>query len=162
MNFIWFLAPLLLVACSHTPAARAPDGSADDMPPAIIDAHVHLDSVRESGSLDEFTQNQVEGVVSHSPGPSLPAIGRSFPFKTKICAGIVPGATVAQVESALNAGRVSCMKIYLGYERRWASDAFYRPFYKLAEKKQAVVVFHTGDTLDKNAHVKYADPLTID
>ena len=46
--------------------------------------------------------------------------------------------------------------------KKWATDPFYKPFYRLAEKHKAVVVFHTGDTYEKDGHVKYADPLTID
>ena len=54
------------------------------------------------------------------------------------------------------------MKIYLGYIARYASDPHYRPAYRLAEKHGVPVVFHTGDTYDRDGKLKYADPLTID
>ena len=54
------------------------------------------------------------------------------------------------------------MKVYLGYIPKYASDPFYHDFYRLAEKYQLPVVFHTGDTYDKKAKVKFAEPLQID
>jgi predicted TIM-barrel fold metal-dependent hydrolase len=55
-----------------------------------------------------------------------------------------------------------CIKIYLGYTHRYASDRQYEPVYALAQKYDVPVVFHTGDTYSKTAKLKYADPLTID
>ena len=45
---------------------------------------------------------------------------------------------------------------------RYAYDQQYEPVYKLAEKYDVPVVFHTGDTYSAGAKLKYADPLTID
>lgn len=159
---IWILS-LCLAACSHSPVVRAPD-SESGMPPTIIDAHAHLDGVWNQGSVEEFERNHVEAVLTHAPleNPTPAKPGRPFPFKVRVCAGVGPKTTVKQVEKALAEGRVGCLKIYLGYVRRWATDPLYQPFYKLAEKRGVVVVFHTGDTLDKDGFVKYADPLTID
>ena len=54
------------------------------------------------------------------------------------------------------------IKIYLGYRKRYAADAYYRPFYELAGRHGLPVVFHTGDTAGGHGLVKYAHPLTID
>jgi predicted TIM-barrel fold metal-dependent hydrolase len=45
---------------------------------------------------------------------------------------------------------------------RFAYDQAYEPIYKLAEKYDVPVVYHTGDTYSTRAKLKYADPLTID
>ncbi|MBI1860531.1 MAG: amidohydrolase family protein [Deltaproteobacteria bacterium] len=42
------------------------------------------------------------------------------------------------------------------------NDSFYTPFYELADAYKVPVVFHTGDTYDKTALVKFADPLGVD
>jgi len=89
-------------------------------------------------------------------------VNRSGKIKWKTCMGIHPGDLVEKVEKGIRAGRFQCIKIYLGYVPKWATDSFYRPFYRLAERYKLPVVFHTGDTYDKNAKVKYADPLQID
>jgi hypothetical protein len=164
MRMLCLAMGISLAACSHSPSVRAPASDADFMPPKIIDAHAHLVSVWNAGAVDEFTRNKVVGVVSHAPetDPTPAKPTRTFPFQTRICAGISPAVSAKQVEAALKDGRVTCLKIYLGYVKRWAADPIYRPFYRLADKWKAIVVFHTGDTYDKMAHVKYADPLTID
>lgn len=155
---------LVLTACAQTTTTRIAYTDTESMPEKIIDAHVHLDQVWSKGSVDELAQASIAGVVAHAPkgDPTPGKPGREFPFQVKLCAAVAPGATVAQVEKAIADGRVSCLKVYLGYVKKWASDPFYLPFYALAEKRGVVVVFHTGDTYDKAAHVKYADPLTVD
>jgi uncharacterized protein len=62
----------------------------------------------------------------------------------------------------LKSGRFACIKIYLGYVHQFAYDKNYEPAYKLAEKYNVPVVFHTGDTYSTEAKLKYSDPLTID
>ncbi|MES2962960.1 MAG: amidohydrolase family protein, partial [Bdellovibrionota bacterium] len=68
----------------------------------------------------------------------------------------------ALLESQLKSGRYGCIKVYLGYIYQYAYDKNYEPAYKLAEKYDVPVVFHTGDTYDVDGLLKYADPLTID
>jgi hypothetical protein len=50
----------------------------------------------------------------------------------------------------------------LGYVHRYAYDRQYEPIYRLAQKYDVPVVFHTGDTNSVRAKIKFADPLTID
>ena len=53
---------VLLSACSHSPSPRVPASENEAMPAQIIDAHVHLETVWKSGSVDEFTANKVAAV----------------------------------------------------------------------------------------------------
>jgi predicted TIM-barrel fold metal-dependent hydrolase len=150
---------LILAGCAH--GQREP--ASGKFPERIIDAHVHLDEVWRGGDVSEFTNNRVSAVVTHASMKNpAPKAERQFPFRVKVCAGVSDRAKPAQVEAALRDGRVGCLKIYLGYVKRWASDPVYRPFYRLAEKYKVPVVFHTGDTLDNMGHVKYTEPVTID
>lgn len=139
----------------------------------IIDAHLHthfkgtahewsgrFDS-RES-LLKEMAENNVVGAVSHTElyekdyHPGLDANGIIH------CAGVGPKIQVARLEKGLKAGHFRCIKIYLGYVAQYASDKNYDPVYSLAAKYKVPVVFHTGDTYDKDGLLKYSDPLTID
>jgi hypothetical protein len=130
----------------------------------IIDAHVHGDGAEDR--LDELRGSQVVadralvGVVVHLPqGVSEP--GR-VPSNARWCAGVGAEPDTLAIARALEAKRVSCLKIYLGYVPRWASDPAYTPLYRLAARYRAPVVFHTGDTSDPDALIKYADPITVD
>lgn len=78
------------------------------------------------------------------------------------CAGVGKKFDLGAIDAGLTSGKYGCIKIYLGYVARWAHDKAYLPLYKLAEKHDVPVVFHTGDTYAADAIVKYADPLTID
>jgi hypothetical protein len=160
---------LVLVGCSTVPSIEREAASQKETPlPRIIDAHIHLEDAgegtKETPSLKEFTENNVVGAVAHAsrfhPLPTQKQPTQPIPIR--ICTAIVDGVTVAQVEKAIKEGKSSCMKVYLGYVYHYAYDKFYRQFYKLAEKLNVPVVFHTGDTYAKNGKLKYADPLTID
>lgn len=137
----------------------------------IIDAHAHFHSKQQKNFnqpsqaiLEEFQAAQVKGAVIHfSDAENFKAqVNRKGPIEWKTCMGLHPGDTVKKVEKGIQEGRFQCLKVYLGYVPLWATDRFYIPFYRLAEKHQIPVVFHTGDTYDKHAKVKYADPLQID
>jgi predicted TIM-barrel fold metal-dependent hydrolase len=54
------------------------------------------------------------------------------------------------------------MKCYLGYYHFYPTDPIYTPFYKLAEKFDVPIIFHTGDTYSSRAKLKYSQPLLID
>lgn len=111
----------------------------------------------------EYVESGVVGAVVHagraeSHGLSL----RKSSIEYIVCAAIVPGVSVPALERELREKKYQCLKIYLGYIPKYAADAFYKPFYRLAERYKLPVVFHTGDTYDKSAKVKYADPLGVD
>lgn len=159
------LASLLAVSCAHqTPVGQREMAS---LPRRVIDAHAHWDgsSVQPSKKMkDEFLPNQIVGAVVHqSRSHKDPErISTDSPLQFRVCAAVVPGTSVKEVERGLASGKYRCMKVYLGYVPRYATDAFYKPFYKLAEKTGVPVVFHTGDTYDKMAKVKFAEPLQVD
>jgi hypothetical protein len=132
-------------------------------PPArIIDAHVHAD---QDGAFTfprarSEWPGRVVAVVAHLPqGLSQPM---RLPGNVRWCAGVGALPDTLAIARALASAEVGCLKVYLGYVPRWASDPVYEPVYRLAARYRAPVVFHTGDTSDPDALVKYADPLTLD
>jgi hypothetical protein len=77
--------------------------------------------------------------------------------------GTVTGAPdLPELEAGLKSGKYGCLKIYLGFVHKFASDKMYAPIYKLAKKHDVAVAFHTGDTSSAKSKLKYADPLTVD
>ncbi len=146
-------------------------GALPAAPTRIVDAHTHFGETPKGQAdpsptmLADFASAGVVGAIVHISSDEnqarLFAPGNSA-AKWAVCAAVVPGQTVAKVEAGLRSGSFHCMKVYLGYVPRYASDAFYRPFYRLAAKHDVPVVFHTGDTYDSDALVKYAEPLQID
>jgi uncharacterized protein len=138
----------------------------------IIDAHTHavLKNTPEGMKrpipskeeyLKEMAENNVVGAVSHTryPGEYDEELSnRNIVF----CYGIGDKVNEKEIEHGLKSGQYGCIKIYLGYIHRYASDKEYEPVYSLAEKYGVPVVFHTGDTYDVKAKLKYADPMTVD
>jgi len=151
---------------STIPAQRA------DVPLRIIDVHTHAsfsDAIQrgrgipqtEAQYFKEWQEAGVVGAVAHTSQTG----GSSFNLKNRnviYCAGIGLETKLNEIEAGLQAKKYGCIKIYLGYVHRYAYDVVYAPFYKLAEKYDVAVVFHTGDTDSTKAKLKYADPLTID
>jgi uncharacterized protein len=126
----------------------------------IIDAHVHADGVPAARLSELSVADDLVGVVVHLPqGVTEP--GR-VPNNARWCAGIGAEPDTLALARALEAKRIACFKVYLGYVPRWASDPVYEPVYRLAARHGVPVVFHTGDTSDPDALIKYADPLTVD
>lgn len=65
----------------------------------------------------------------------------------------------------LRDGKISGLKIYLGYDHFYANSRVWEPLYRLAAEYRVPVVFHTGDTWDamrKKEFIKYSQPLAID
>ena len=153
------LAPLLLGGC----AADLP------LPDRVIDAHAHaafdgeasLAGVYSAGEMDRaFRAANVVGAVVMLPRGS--ATPRRVPVQSRQCAGIGAEPDVAAVAAALEAGAVACVKIYLGYVHRMPDDPAYAPIYDLAARHGVPVVFHTGDTSEADAKLRYAHPLALD
>lgn len=139
----------------------------------IIDAHTHTifrrgtDQARgkpetESQYFKEWREAGVVGAVAHT---SISGGNYYDDLRSRnviYCAGIGPDTTPTEIETGLKSQKYGCVKIYLGYVHRYAYDKSYEPFYRLAQKYDVPVVFHTGDTDSAKAKLKYADPLTID
>ncbi len=139
---------------------------------AIIDAHTHTDfdgrPERTSGipntreeMLREMRQAGVVGAIAHTQenGGGYTDLRADHIMH---CAGVAATVDVARIESGLRSGQYGCIKIYLGYVHQFASSPAYEPAYKLAEKYDVPVVFHTGDTYSTRGKLKYSDPLTVD
>jgi uncharacterized protein len=138
----------------------------------IIDAHTHTDfsggveqtsgiAKTESQYFQEWREAGIVGAVAHTSMTG----GNYHDLKNRNvihCAGVGLKIDAAGIESGLRTGKYGCIKIYLGYVHRYAYDAEYEAVYRLAQKYDVPVVFHTGDTYSTRAKLKYADPLTID
>ncbi len=76
--------------------------------------------------------------------------------------GISKYASVAQ--KALKEQKFKGFKIFLGYEYDYPYSRLFEPIYKLAEKYDVPVIFHTGDTWSPyvRGRVKFSHPLGID
>lgn len=173
--FFLFLCLSVYVGCTRAEQPLSADNPVIKelkLPERIIDAHVHFDVGDEKDEvhpsedlLKEFEETNVVGAVVHLSirTLSLVKVRPEWPgHRLAKCAAIVPGQTVKAVEAGVAAGTFQCMKIYLGYEPMYPNDPFYHPFYKSAQKTGVPVVFHTGDCHDKEALVKYADPIGVD
>jgi hypothetical protein len=184
-SVVSILLPALMVAffspgCATSPnlAKRASNDVASTDSPEfplgvpIIDVHTHT---RFSGELErsshlqdteaeyfaEWKEAGVVGAIAHQ--------GKDGKFEHDLkahqvinCAGTDAKVDAKRIEQGLKDGRYGCIKIYLGYVHQWAYDPAYEPVYRLAEKYDVPVVFHTGDTYSTVAKLKFADPLTID
>lgn len=168
------IAVALLLA--SPPLVQASDkpkkATSDNTPLRVIDAHTHTvfsDGQEDAGEIPrtkeqyfkEWREAGVVGAVAHTTTDG----GGFHDLQNKnviYCAGVGETFDKERVESGLKSGQFGCIKIYLGYARRYAYDEAYTEVYKLAEKYDVPVVFHTGDTYSRRAKVKYADPITID
>lgn len=143
-------------------------------PKRIIDAHSHTFLVEGTGGYFETRPTDAKaaylkdrneaGVFTSIAHTSNLDKGYLDMKKDRVfhCAGVRPPIKKDQLEKGLKDGKFSCIKIYLGYVPRYATDPIYDPVYQLAEKYEVPVVFHTGDVFDPNARVKFADPLLVD
>jgi hypothetical protein len=67
------------------------------------------------------------------------------------------------IEEELRSNRqVVGVKFFLGYEAYWPTDARLAPVYEMLERAGGIAVFHTGDTLVSDVHLKYAHPMPLD
>jgi uncharacterized protein len=163
---------LSLLVALLTPTARAQSRRPEAVAVPVIDVHTHAEfsGARTPGSGIRDSKDElfaawrragVRGAVVHEPGADAPKFALRDP-RAIHCAGITLPVDTVQLERQLETRSVRCMKVYLGYVHAFASDPRYEPVYRLAEKFDVPVVFHTGDTNSRRAKLKYADPLTID
>ncbi len=165
---LYLVSAVLCGACASLTSKQE-----NESPLRVIDVHTHADfsgkQEETSGILQtreqfvrELKEAGVVGAVSHSPQGGG-SIDDSLKSEGVIhCFGVGAQVTPSKVEVGLKSGRYGCIKIYLGYVHRWAYDNEYRPLYRLAEKYDVPVVFHTGDPYSTKAKLKFTDPLTVD
>ena len=158
----------------------------------IIDAHIHADfdsqwlkrigyycgvDFTSNGLTKEMESCNVTHCVSmglrsldlgmdiHAPTPYETAENLRLPDITYI-GGINPffagDKYLERTRECIASGRIKGLKIYLGYFPFPPDAPVYRSYYRLAEKLNVPVVFHTGDTESSNGRLKYAHPLGID
>jgi hypothetical protein len=138
----------------------------------IIDVHTHTSFTGDIESttglprtqeqyFKEWSEAGIVGAVAHTS-----ATGENFhDLKSRnvtYCGGVGDVVDVKRIEDGLRSRKYGCIKVYLGYAHFYAYDPRYEPVYRLAEKYDVPVVFHTGDTNSTKAKLKFADPLTID
>jgi len=143
----------------------------DDFPP-IIDAHTHTSFSEGLRAGDDKQRTRAQYFAEWREAGVVGAVaftgisGEDYhdlrAQNVIYCAGVGARVEPRRLEAGLRSGKFSCLKIYLGYVRRYASEKQYEIVYGLARKYDVPVVFHTGDTSSPRAKLKYADPLTID
>lgn len=177
----FLLVALFVLSCGHVPSTQEKSKLetvqkklAEGYPSRVIDAHSHFtagEGTRETQPSPDmekaFQEANVVAAVVHLPrdvqhSEQIVVDRKKAKFKMAICAAAVPKGNIVKIEHGLKNGEYQCLKVYLGYISKYASDPVYIPYYRLAEKYGVPVVFHTGDTYDKKAHIKYAEPLQID
>ena len=139
----------------------------------IIDVHTHtrfrgkpevtsgIPDTKER-FLQEMKESNVVAAISHV-GTDESGFQESLSAHNVIhCYGVGEDVNRRLIEAHLRSKKYRCLKVYLGYTHRFAHDARYHALYRLAEKYDVPVVFHTGDTYSSKGKLKYADPLTID
>lgn len=155
----------------------------------IIDAHLHtnfnkkewIDSAKKNkinlsleGLQNEMKANNVVNVVSMTDyfEEATPIGFEEITNQCSILESIVPCVgvnpfkiskeSIKKMELGIQKNKIKGIKIYLGYYPFYASDMVYHQFYRLAGQYDVPIIFHTGDTLLKNAKLKYSLPLSID
>ena len=155
-----FVTASLLTACAQSRPLR------------VIDAHTHTEFTGElektSGIpmtrkryFEELHSIGGVGAVAHTGQDGSDYVDLRAQNVVH-CAGVRASVDTVRVETGLKTGKFGCIKIYLGYVHQFASHSAYHPAYRLAEKYDVPVVFHTGDTYSTEGKLKYSDPLTID
>jgi hypothetical protein len=172
MRVISLFAVILLLAGCSSATKHSASVSSDGDQIKVIDAHTHarfpgepertskIPQTKEE-YLREFREANIVGAVSHSSRDdwNIPDLSK---YGVVQCAGLKAKSDFKALEAGLRSKKFGCIKIYLGYVHQWAYDKNYEPAYKLAEKYDVPVVFHTGDTYSTTGKLKYADPLTVD
>ena len=156
----------------------------------IIDAHIHfskIDKFRKTadkygikydfeGLNSYLKENRIEtaicmGLAEGETGSfpdfniETPMLCNKHPQIKTVC-GINPYTltkeSLREIEKGLEENRFFGIKIYLGYYPLYPFDKRYFPLYKLGEKYNCPVIFHSGDTYSEKGILKYAHPLNID
>jgi predicted TIM-barrel fold metal-dependent hydrolase len=178
-TFAFALSPSLLIVAALTFGATACQTASKGGPQAnsdalrVIDAHTHTRFNNQPEGYTKIMQSKEEylrerreaGVVASISHTSEDGNGYNadmIEHNVTHCAGLGAKVNTVRLEADLKSGKYKCIKVYLGYVHQWAYDKNYSPAYRLAEKYDVPVIFHTGDTYSTKGKIKYADPLTID
>lgn len=162
------LFPFLLFSCS----SASIQNRSNLWPKRVIDAHVHVTYSGKKSELTGFEVTEAEfqrqlqevngrGAIAHT-NRKMDQTRDYSSLRIVPCLGITKDPDLKRIERGLKNKDYRCVKVYLGYEYQYAAHPKYKSVYRLAEKYNIPVVFHTGDTYDVDGHLKYADPLTID
>lgn len=149
--------------------------------PVLVDAHTHLGemsgvSLQEEWSLlrGEMKTAGVDHVVvitADRPGrgPRRPErvleLLKDEPFATVVEGIELEGEHATDMDAAqerLRKGLTKGIKFYPAYEPFAINDPRLGEYFELAAHCKAPVLFHTGDTADRNARVRDAHPLLLD
>lgn len=139
----------------------------------VIDVHTHTVfsgkperyskiADTEEEYLSEMKEAGVIGAVSHLSRDVDNYHAELKEHGVVQCFGVAQKIDLKKLESGLRTKKYGCIKIYLGYIYRYPNDKAHHPVYRLAEKYNVPVVFHTGDTYSIKGKLKYSDPLGID
>lgn len=69
---------------------------------------------------------------------------------------------MASIENDIKKGIFKAIKLFPGYQPFYPSQKECVPIYEMAQRNNVPVLFHTGDTNDEKALLKYAQPLNVD
>jgi len=151
----------------------------------IIDSHVHLDDVTETGKpvaqrlkllLQDMKKNKVDHalVLADIPFPhehpfltheQLLTLMRPYPQLHLV--GKVPlkeaqnKAYLKKLKEHVEAREIISIKLYPGYEQFYPHDKRYNKVYDLCEEFDIPVMFHSGDVMH-TGYLKYTNPLHVD
>jgi hypothetical protein len=151
----------------------------------IIDAHVHLpfgekdlvvEIARRAGvdySRDglerEMRENNVEKAVVISvdvrQNQEVKSLGEDRRFIPIACVSVRLLDQLLPLRKDLEAGNFKGLKLYPGYEQFLPQSKRCEGIYRIAEKYDIPVIFHTGmvlKTFAKNARLRFAHPLNLD
>src|SRR5262245_15616519 len=124
--------------------ARKPDGA--QQLAKVIQAEMKAADVgqalcmprHEVSDKDPLGIKEIQAMTELVPGVKLHPVGFVHPER-------FDRDHLALVEDVLKLGEVKGLKVYLGYLHYGPYHIGYRPYYKLAAKYHAPVIFHTGD-----------------
>ncbi|TSC82320.1 MAG: amidohydrolase 2 [Parcubacteria group bacterium Gr01-1014_19] len=155
----------------------------------VIDVHTHLSKLHKSKYsesheknlrylLAEAKQNKVDRLLIIAGLANADGTKTSVKGLVKLAGGnakisIIGSFDLAQnskkelreLENLLKEKKIVGIKIYTGYQHFYPTDKRCAPIYKLCEKYNVPVIFHSGDTLMgyiKDPKLKYSHPLHID
>jgi len=168
MRELRWLRPVVLAWAS----AACADPPVQDVQMQIIDAHVHTDFSDQPEPVSGIARTREQFLADLQRAGVVAAIAHTDTLGGDWvdlsergvihCGGVGAAPDTVRLAQGLRSERYRCLKIYLGYAHRFASDSVYDPVYALAARHGVPIVFHTGDTYSSRGKLKYAHPLVVD